>query len=193
MPSGRRCRPRRPDRSKEVLPMAATDTTAALPAAVQELVDKEAIRQVMVDYCRGWDRLDRELVLSCYHREAVDNHGIFSGTPAGLYDAWAAPAQLLANHHLLGQMKIELDGDSARAETYCLATSVADMGDGPEARQHAVRYLDRFEKRDGAWKIASRFVAFDAELQLAGGVPTVPSEENLGRRDGEDRSHALFS
>ena len=172
--------------------MATSDTRTSVPGAVQEVLDKEAIRQVMMDYCRGWDRRDRELVLSCYHPDAVDNHGIYSGPPEGLYDAWAAPAVLLANHHQLGQMNIELDGDTAVAETYCLATSVAETDGGPQARQHAVRYLDRFEKRNDEWKIIDRFVAFDAELQIVGGIPTVPSERNLGRYDQEDYSHSLF-
>ncbi len=169
------------------------DEQVALFDAMRELVDKDAIRQVIVDFCRGWDRLDKELVMSCYHPGATDNHGIFSGDPGEFYDTWATPAWLRSNNHTLGQSNIRIDGEMAVAETHCIATSVADEKEGAQARVHVVRYLDRFEKRSGTWKIAERFVVFDAELQMAGGIPTVPSEENLGRLGPEDRSCALFA
>jgi hypothetical protein len=31
-------------------------------------------------YSRAIDRLDRELLLSVYHEDAVDDHGVFVGT-----------------------------------------------------------------------------------------------------------------
>ncbi|WCB92098.1 hypothetical protein DSM104299_00783 [Baekduia alba] len=55
------------------------------------------------------------------------------------------------------------------------------------------RYLDRFEKRDGEWTIADRVVAFDAQLNVPGGLPALAPEPNWGRRDETDASHALFA
>ncbi len=170
-----------------------SDQETGLQDAVRELVDTAAIRQVIVNFCRGWDRLDKELVLSCYPPRATDNHGIFRGEPSEFYDTWASPDGLRSNNHHLGQSNIQIQGETAVAETHCIATSVADSDVGPQARVHVVRYLDRFEKRAGVWKIAERFVAFDAELQMPGGIPTVPSEENLGLLGSEDRSVALFA
>ena len=42
---------------------------------VQELLDKQAIHEVMIRYCRGLDRMDAELVGSAYHPDAHDDHG----------------------------------------------------------------------------------------------------------------------
>jgi hypothetical protein len=155
--------------------------------------DSEQIRQVIVDSCRGWDRCDRELVQSCYHPDAVEDRGFYRGPALEFYDATAElRAAVRASHHNLGQTDIELDGDRAAAETYCIATSVFDGEDGPQTRVRAVRYLDRLERRDGAWRIVHRFAAFDAETTVPGGDPTGVPERNLGRRGRDDPSYGLF-
>jgi hypothetical protein len=54
---------------------------------------------------------------------------------------------------------VELDGDVAHAETYCIGTflrkaePVVDMAGG--------RYIDRLERRDGEWKIVAREVVIE--------------------------------
>src|SRR4029077_1779781 len=47
---------------------------AALEAKVQELADRAEILECMHRYTRGMDRLDRELVRSAYHDDAIDIH-----------------------------------------------------------------------------------------------------------------------
>jgi len=42
-----------------------------LEKAITELVDERDIRNVLTRYCRGIDRIDMELVRSCYHPDAV--------------------------------------------------------------------------------------------------------------------------
>ncbi len=60
-----------------------------LEEMVRELHDKEAIRTVIATYSRGIDRRDRELLLSCYHPDAVDDHGLFVAQPEKFYDSWS--------------------------------------------------------------------------------------------------------
>lgn len=50
-----------------------------LERAVRVLQDRQAILDCLTAYSRGVDRLDRELLLSCYHEDAVDDHGMFAG------------------------------------------------------------------------------------------------------------------
>jgi SnoaL-like protein len=153
----------------------------------------QEIRQVVVDSCRGWDRQDRELVQACYHPDAVEDRGFYQGPALEFYDATTElRAGVRASHHNLGQTHVVLDGDRAAAETYCIATSVFDGADGPQTRVRAVRYLDRLERRDGAWKIVHRFAVFDAETTVPGGSPTGVPDANLGTRDRDDPSNALF-
>src|SRR3954454_14616657 len=128
------------------------------------LVEERAIRTVLLRYCRGIDRMDHELVRSCYHDDAIDDHGTFRGT-ADEYVEWAF--RLLAKYestmHVVANMLIEpADGDTdlAFAETYGIAFHhSAD----PDPRRNLVigfRYVDRFERRGGPqeaeWRIAGR-------------------------------------
>ena len=52
---------------------------AAIPPRVRELLDAEQIRDVILRYCHAADRGDWDLARSCYHPDALDDHGIFSG------------------------------------------------------------------------------------------------------------------
>jgi hypothetical protein len=82
-----------------------------------------AICQVMARYCRGIDRLDRDLLRSAYWDDAVDNHGIFCG-PAPQFVEFIIPhltRSYLATHHFIGQSLADIDGDIARSETYVRA------------------------------------------------------------------------
>ena len=39
---------------------------------LQELLDKQALYEVVARYCRGVDRADEELVRSAYHPDAIE-------------------------------------------------------------------------------------------------------------------------
>jgi hypothetical protein len=65
--------------------------------------------------------------------------------------------------HFLGTQVIEVDGDVAWAETYCLALHRLRAIDGEPARDKVrpVRYCDRLERREGEWRIAHRVVVYE--------------------------------
>jgi len=46
---------------------------------VQLLLAEREIKNVVLRYCRGVDRMDLALVRSCYHPDADDHHGDFAG------------------------------------------------------------------------------------------------------------------
>jgi hypothetical protein len=155
---------------------------------VQALIDKQAIYKVIVRYCRGIDRLDMELVRSCYHPGAVDHHTGFEGERDG-FVAWVESAlrRLVGTMHLVGNHLVEIDGDVARSETYCTAFHLADPSD-PAAGSitTGIRYVDRFERRAGDWRIAER-VALREWLRLEPHQrPADPSEGPTGIRGRGD-------
>src|SRR5882724_2908499 len=45
--------------------------------ALRQLLDRQAILDCLHRYTRGVDRLDRQLLLSAYHADAIDDHGLF--------------------------------------------------------------------------------------------------------------------
>src|SRR3546814_6685283 len=58
-----------------------------LETMVRELYDKQKIREVVTRYCRGVDRMDRDLFLSAYHPDAIDDHGFVVAGPEAFW-AW---------------------------------------------------------------------------------------------------------
>jgi hypothetical protein len=148
---------------------------------IQSLVDKQAILEVVLRYCRGVDRLDLALVRSCYHSDGIDHHTGFTGS-ADDYVAWidGGLRRFAGTMHLVGE--------TAYAETYGTAHHWGDPFDDPARNfTSAFRYVDRFERRDGAWRIAERFAvrewtrAVPADL-----VRAKEGEGPVGRRDRSD-------
>ena len=128
---------------------------------VQDLWDREQIRQCLNRYARGVDRLDRDLILSAYHPDAIDEHGKFVGGPVDFAE-WVLEQQervQLSHHHCLLNHSCEFDGDTAYTETYY--TVFAMYREGQSFKMSGGRYADRFEKRNGEWKIAFRICLRD--------------------------------
>ncbi len=127
---------------------------------LRALLDEREIRAVLMRYCRGVDRLDEELIRSCYHPDSTDDHGMYKGPGLefGAYCVKALRESTAATLHTLGQSLIELDGDTARCETYVVAYHRRNHDGGEVIETFGGRYVDRLERRDGAWKIADRIV-----------------------------------
>jgi hypothetical protein len=166
---------------------------ATTEARLLEMLDRQDIMDVLVRYCRGMDRFDKELLLSCYHPDAIDDHGAFVGTPEEFFDyhhGWHAKYNT-GHHHSISNTTFELKGNTAHTETYWLFES---MNADASMSLSGGRYLDRFEKRNGQWKIAARACIVEWGGML-GDVQTDPAfaEAMFGsgtqRRDKTDRSY----
>ena len=126
------------------------------------LKSRAEITEVLLRYVRAIDRCDEDLLRSCFHPNARHRHGSFDGASADFCDlAMRICRAVEATHHQLGPVSIELAGDTAFAETYFTAHhrfgAAPPAGGQPhEDRFMGGRYVDRFERRDGVWKIAER-------------------------------------
>ena len=66
------------------------------------------------------NRLDRELLLSASHLDAIDDHGLFVGAPEA-FVAWVLPLHRSAQHghqHFVMNHSCDLNGDVTHTETY---------------------------------------------------------------------------
>jgi hypothetical protein len=158
---------------------------------MQGLLDKQAITEVLFRYCRGIDRHDRALLASVYHDDAEDYHGIYNGPISGFFERMKGPpAGLLATHHSVSNILVELDGDVARVESYLNAMHRRQSAEGLVDDLLKCRYVDRFERRNGEWKIAKRSVIYDwGVTQPAvekGWWDDAPGEYLFGRKDRSD-------
>lgn len=134
--------------------------------AITRLLIKQEISDVMMRYCRGVNRLDMELVKSCYHEDAWEDHGA-RRTDAKSYVAALGPAlkqQFVSTYHFVGNQYVEIDGSRAAHEAYFIGFHrLAPDDDGVEKDViFGGRYLGVFESRNGGpWLIADRTVVHD--------------------------------
>jgi SnoaL-like domain len=132
-----------------------------LASKVQDLWDREQIRQCLVRYCRGIDRFDRELIMSAFHPDCLDEHGKFVGNPEEFVE-WAFGqhgAAHLSHQHCLLNLTADIEGDIAHSEAYFMFVSMNRKGN--PLTLGGGRYVDRLEKRDGEWRIAARVTLRD--------------------------------
>jgi hypothetical protein len=125
---------------------------------LQELAAKQAITEVIHRYCRGLDRMDRELTLSCWHPGGTDDHApLYTGSAEGFVDwLWPVHAAMPVTRHVVSNTIIDLNGDKAGAETYwSLVLRVEQEGKLWDIIVGG-RYLDAFECIDEVWAIRHR-------------------------------------
>jgi ketosteroid isomerase-like protein len=166
-----------------------------LHARLQRVVDEAEIRRVMCDYARGVDRCDWELVRGCYHPDAIDEHG--QARSVDEFIEWMRPQveQLESTSHVLGNQLVDFDedGDVAWVETYlCVLRRTRPTDELPALDIFGNgRYFDRFERRDGEWRIAHRTVIFRAARAdlVENGYEHLLPPPGPGRRDREDPTY----
>ncbi len=151
-------------------------------SAIEQLLDREAIRECMYRYCRGIDRCDEAALSSAYWEDATDRHGAYSGSAAGFIDlALAKLRKSERSVHIVSNLSITLRGDWAAVESYFQALQRdADSAGVQHEVFLAGRYVDRFEKRNGEWRIARRVVVYDWIRPL--GTPEGTEAERFGPR-----------
>jgi hypothetical protein len=132
-------------------------------ARLERLLAKEEIRDVLARYARGVDRADGALLKSCYHPDAIEEHGgNFTGNAFEYVDGAIPRIRAMgAMQHLLGTSHMEFDGDVAWVETYVVTFARLTAAGGSIDTFTGGRLIDRFERRDGAWKISHRRTIFD--------------------------------
>jgi len=133
---------------------------------MQVLIDKDAIRDLVLCYSRAVDRQDFAFLRTLYTQDAVeDNHsGLFTG-PAEAYVDWletVLPRVAMTTHAVQNHLIAVDDATHAQGEVYVLAYHrLPAEGGGWFDQIHGSRYLDHYEKRDGRWLFARRSVAID--------------------------------
>lgn len=169
--------------------------------ALQSLIDRQAILDLVHIYCRAADRHDHALMRTLYHEDATDDHGsFFKGLAMDFIDRLPeiqAPMAIL--HHNVTTTNIRFNPDDpqqAEGEIYILAFHQVKTDTGLFDLLIGGRYFDRYEKREGVWKFAHRAVVADwANLH----DPSIVNLDNpviagahIGRPGETDPSYTVF-
>lgn len=138
--------------------------------SAQEAADRLALRELFDAYAHCADRRDAKGQMALF---TEDTHFVVymdskSDVPsqdlrgreslAPVFDALNAYE---ATTHFNGQSTVEVDGDRATGESYCIAHHVSGAGDERTLMIASIRYLDTFAKQDGAWYFAERTLMVD--------------------------------
>ena len=137
--------------------------------SLQTLIDKDAIRDLVLLYSRAIDRKDVALLRDLYTEDATDSHGDSFDGPADAYCDFiekSLPYMPYSGHHVCNHL-IAVDGDVASGEVYALAYHLIPARDGSREEDFmAVRYIDNYRRcADGKWRFAKRVVTYDFKLR----------------------------
>jgi ketosteroid isomerase-like protein len=125
---------------------------------LQQLEDREAIRQIFVDYARYLDGGDNAGYASLFARTGIMRASLGDATgPAaietllGKYKALKTENAYPAAIHIMNNHDLKIDGDTATALVvwFYLTTDA----DGAPIVLQAGRYTDDLVREDGKWKI----------------------------------------
>lgn len=148
----------------------------------RELLDRLEIRELVDRYARAADRFDGPAAAALFTPGGALR--IFErGTDAPVRErlgreaiatAFVGLARYEVTLHVVANHLVELAGDAATGETYCLAHHVRTIGEGEAARLSdyvmAIRYLDAYERTSEGWRIAQRhlLLEFTEERPISG-------------------------
>lgn len=128
------------------------------PAALDQMLSRAAIHDLVMGYCRGVDRADADLLKSIFWDDGTMISGVINGPASEFADGITqyCPANMDYCFHSVANEWIEVKGDHGVGEHYV----IAHLSAGGQDAMTGGRYIDRYERRDGVWKILSRtFVA----------------------------------
>jgi len=129
---------------------------------LRAVIARAEIYDLLCDYMHAQDRLDPALHRSVFHDDATTDYGAYVGGPDGFVAfAQGVLKPHLANHHMIGQAKIDVEDDIAFGEVYFQAHHrIVEEGEEQDLFVSG-RYIDRYECRKGVWKIAHRSERID--------------------------------
>jgi hypothetical protein len=156
---------------------------------VQYLMDRAAILDCVAKHARGNDRHDSDLITAAYHPDGLDEHGD-QLTEGPKYAAWANAAHeasVASQSHNITTHTVEIDGDIAHAESYVMLGMISK--DEKHGTIMMGRYMDRLERRDGAWKIALRRAMVDASVSGSAAALKTIVGNGKGLRNKNDISY----
>ena len=131
--------------------------------SLQEMIDEFALRKLVHAYCRAVDRGEVARLRQLYHDDAVDAHGGFSagGVEEYLQQLTAARRHIRSMQHHITTANFAITDQHAEGEIYTIAVHTLAGRDRDTDLIVGGRYLDRYQKRSGIWKIVERTIVTD--------------------------------
>ncbi len=158
-----------------------------------ELLATQQIRDTLSRYCRGLDRMDKELAYGVWSEGATADYvGMYEGTGRGFVDwVWESHAGMECHSHQVTNLLVEFGDEGATSEAYVTVVLWTKPGEGGRQDEIVVRgrYLDRWSQGERGWTIDHRVHVLDTQTVTRLGAPrgATPSA-----RDRSDPSYAFL-
>lgn len=132
---------------------------------LRRMLDERALHRLALLYAKGADRRDPAIW------EAIMAEDMVLVTPRGRIEGRGAVVAALpklaaftATQHRVMNQQVEIEGDAAQGETYCVADHMTEAADGSRTiLSWAIRYQDAMRRIDGRWLFERRELLLDWE------------------------------
>lgn len=132
----------------------------------------EAIRTLAYRYAQAVDRREFSRLTALFTPGAkLSGPGFHLDGAQAIAEGMSALGNYSATQHHVHHQLVDVDGDAASGETYCIANHLyQDDGGVPRKLDWGIRYQDRYVRRQGEWRIAARTLLVDwtQDLPLKG-------------------------
>tara|TARA_B100001013_G_C24565799_1_gene424461 strand:+ start:203 stop:769 length:567 start_codon:yes stop_codon:yes gene_type:complete len=178
---------------------------------LDDLLAEQAVRKAVTCYSRGADRCDIDILKSAFHHDAEVKYGSYDGP----YEAFCQ--NVVDGHHTMNYTthtvmneyyNIHSKSGTGVGEIYVLAfLSMSQSGDVMDVSKYkdtnsdggydylvAGRYIDKYECREGDWRISLRQYMYDwsRTTEYTGHDPN-KLFEGLVYRGAQDKSDISYS
>lgn len=149
-----------------------------LLARIDQLESRNAMRDLVTDYCQGFDNLDWDRFLAIWWEDCVWN----IGPPFGSFHGHAGITQAVKgvlwpvwreSHHLTSNLRVTfVDADNAHGvcDVDCMGATRDDV-----VQMISATYRDHFQRRNGVWRILQRDVKIHYFNPIPGAQMTPPA------------------
>jgi hypothetical protein len=126
--------------------------------ALQWLLDREALRQLMVDYFCGVDARDFERVAACFTPDVRADYGRLYSSRESLIEFIRGVRFFRTTLHCMGGQLFDVAGDEARMVTWAMIAHHGRKDDGEAIEYHnsGSRYVDMLTRKGGRWLVRER-------------------------------------
>ena len=152
-------------------------TIAELVSRIDRLESKHVMRDLVTDYCRGFDQRNFDRFLNIWWEDCVWD----IGPPFGAFEGHAGIRQAVEGvlwpvwretHHLTSNLQVVFTGnDDAQGE--CDVDCMGALQDH-SVQMISATYRDHFQRRNGVWKIKRRDVTIHYFNPIPGAEMTAP-------------------
>ena len=149
-----------------------------LSSRLDRLESRYEIEALVSNYCHGFDKRDYDRFLSIWWEDCTwkigppfgdfeGHEGIHEAIHAVLWPAWAQ------SQHVTSNLVVAFSGADT-ATGICDVDCMGLLTDSAEATFVGATYRDRYERREGVWKIAVREVQIHYFNQFSGTTLSAP-------------------